>query len=190
VLETAPTPTQSWIATPGRAVSTPATAREVIEAHGPFAGRALRYLGVAEVDLEDACQDVFLVICRRLHEFEGKSKVETWLYGICRRVAGNYRRSTVRRREAPMAEPPEVSVPAEQHEALELRAARDRLLRVLDALDEDKRAVFVLYEIERMPMADVAEAVGCPLQTAYSRLHAGRDLVTKALRRLCAEDER
>jgi RNA polymerase sigma-70 factor (ECF subfamily) len=190
VLETAPMPTARWTAPSGEVAHAPANAREVIAAYGPLAGRALRYLGVAEADLEDACQEVFLVVCQRLDDFENRSKIETWLYGICRRVAANHRRSTARRREAPMADPPEVSIPAEQHDALELRDARHRLQHVLEALDEDKRAVFVLYEIERLPMADVAEAVGCPLQTAYTRLHAARDLVMKALRRLHAEDQR
>ena len=52
--------------------------------------------------------------------------------------------------------------------------------QLLDALDDDKRAVLVLYEIEGLSMREVAEVVGCPLQTAYSRLHAGRELLRAA----------
>jgi RNA polymerase sigma-70 factor (ECF subfamily) len=54
---------------------------------------------------------------------------------------------------------------------------------VLDRLDEAQRAVFVLYEIEELSMAEIAEAVGCPLQTAYSRLHAARAQVEQTIRR-------
>ena len=73
------------------------------------------------------------------------------------------------------------------HGALATRRARALLDRILDELDDDKRAVFVLYEIEGVGMSEVAEAVGCPLQTAYSRLHAARDFVQKAA--LAAEAE-
>ena len=61
------------------------------------------------------------------------------------------------------------------------RESLELLGRILDQLDDDKRAVFVLYEIEELTMKDVADAVGCPLQTAYSRLHAARRLVSEAL---------
>jgi RNA polymerase sigma-70 factor (ECF subfamily) len=58
---------------------------------------------------------------------------------------------------------------------------------LLAGLDEDKRNVLVLYEIEGLTMREVAEVVGCPLQTAYSRLHAARDLLHAALERSKAE---
>ena len=72
-------------------------------------------------------------------------------------------------------------------------SAREALVRldgILTGLDEDKRAVFVLYEIEQLAMAEVAEAVGCPLQTAYSRLHAARAEVTAAAARLLSAERR
>ena len=156
--------------------------RSLIEAHGPFVGRTLRYLGVADADVEDVCQEVFIVVFRRFDEFRAEAAVKTWLYGICLRVASVYRRKVSRQREALVAEPPEVSILASQDDALERKDARARLQRLLDSLDEEKRAVFVLYEIERMTMADVAKAVGCPVQTAYYRLHAARNIVMTAFR--------
>lgn len=154
----------------------------IFREHAPYVWRALRRLGVDEADAEDVCQDVFVVVHRRLDSFHGGSTLRTWLYGICIRAAADYRKRPHRRREAPAGDRlPEVRVPADQEEALERRRSRDRLDAALDGLDEAKRAVFVLYEIEGLVMAEVAAAVGCPLQTAYSRLHAAREIVTSLL---------
>src|SRR5690606_13923988 len=66
---------------------------EIFRAHAPFAWRALRRLGVAEADVDDVCQDVFMVVHRKLDAFEGRSSMRTWIYGICARTASDYRRS-------------------------------------------------------------------------------------------------
>ena len=164
--------------------------REVVRTHGPFIGRSLRYLGVPEADLEDAAQEVFVVVHRKLAGFEGRSSLTTWLYGVCTRVASAHRRRTSSRVEKLTPEPPDAPVPPEQEAHLERQESRRRLMAVLDRLDDDKRAVFVLYEIERQSMKDVAEALGCPLQTAYYRLHAARDAVVHAFEELRAGEGR
>ena len=88
------------------------------------------------------------------------------------------------RREVIHDKIPEVSVPETQSPALERSQALARLDQILAGLDEDKRAVFVLFELEQMPMQEVAVAIGCPLQTAYTRLHAARQQVNAAIERL------
>ena len=155
----------------------------VFEEHAPFVWRALRRLGVRESDVEDVCQEVFLVVHRRLPSFEGRSSTRTWVYGICLRAAASYRRRPHRAREQAFASPPEVSVPALQLEEVEQRRDAALLDAALDELDDDKRAVFVLYAIEQLPMTEIAQAAGCPLQTAYSRLHAARRIVEASLLR-------
>jgi RNA polymerase sigma-70 factor, ECF subfamily len=144
----------------------------------------LRRLGVQESDVEDVCQEVFVVVHRRLPEFEGRSALRTWVYGICVRAASDYRKRAHRRRELVTDDPPEQVAKEDAHRDLASREARKLLDGILAELDDDKRAVFVLYEIESLPMNDVAEAVGCPLQTAYSRLHAARAHVATAAKRL------
>jgi RNA polymerase sigma-70 factor (ECF subfamily) len=141
-------------------------------------------LGVPESDVEDVAQEVFVVVHRKLGEFEGRSSLRTWLYGICVRTASDYRKRARVRHEIVTDEPPEQTAQPEQHDTLALRQARALLDGILDQLDEDKRAVFVLYEIEQITMSEVAEAVGCPLQTAYSRLHAARKEVEVAVSRI------
>ena len=84
-------------------------------------------------------------------------------------------------------EPPAEAIGPAQLRAVEHRQTRDLLARLLDELDDDKRAVFVLYEVEGLLMKQVAEVVGCPLQTAYSRLHAARELLAAAYLRATSE---
>ena len=153
----------------------------IFREHAPFAWRVLRRLGVRESDVEDAAQEVFLVVHRRLRDFEGRSSLRTWIYGICVRVASDHRRRAHVRREQPTDRPPERAGSAPQPRELEARQARALLDAALSRLDDDKRAVLVLFEIEEVAMKDVAEAVGCPLQTAYSRLYAARRELREAL---------
>jgi RNA polymerase sigma-70 factor (ECF subfamily) len=156
---------------------------EVFAECSPFAWRALQGLGVREADLDDVCQEVFLVVHRRLASFDGQCAMRTWIYGICLRVASDYRRRPHHARERTLDEAPERVVPAEQDTELDRRRALAWLDRVLDTLDDQKRAVFVLFEIEQVPMTEVAAAVGCPVPTAYARLYAARKHVEAAARR-------
>jgi RNA polymerase sigma-70 factor (ECF subfamily) len=156
---------------------------EIFREHAPFVWRGLRRLGIPESDVEDVCQEVFVVVHRKLGDFEGRSSLRTWIYGICARTASDYRRSGRVRREVVTDAPPETAHEGGQHDAVALRQARATLDRILDELDDDKRSVFVLYEIEELTMAEVAEALGCPLQTAYSRLHAARKVVEAGVAR-------
>jgi len=162
---------------------------EIFRDHAPFAWRALRQLGVPEADAEDLCQEVFVVVHRKLPEFEGRSSLRTWLYGICMRTASDHRRRAHVRREKVTDRLPERMGSAPQQREIERRQAKAVLDEALSGLDEDKRAVFVLYEIEQLTMAEVAEAVGCPLQTAYSRLYAARKAVTAAFGEAVGEEE-
>jgi RNA polymerase sigma-70 factor (ECF subfamily) len=155
---------------------------EVFRAEAPYVGRTLRYLGVAEAYVDDACQEVFVVVHLRLKDFVGGS-LRAWVRRICILVARNHRRSMRRRREDVSSESPEPAIPPPQQRDLELHRLRDRLMSLLDELSVEQRDAFVLYEIEQLTMSEVAEALGCPLQTAYSRLHAARATLADRLRR-------
>jgi RNA polymerase sigma-70 factor, ECF subfamily len=150
-------------------------------------GRTLRYLGVAEADLTDAAQEVFLVVNRRYGEFHGRAALSTWIHEICIRVAMDRNKRRKRRREDIVSEPPEVRVDADQHASLERQEERALVGRLLDQLDERQRQIIVLHEIERLPMRLVAEIAGVPLQTAYTRrttaLERMRDLIDRWRRR-------
>jgi RNA polymerase sigma-70 factor (ECF subfamily) len=148
---------------------------ELFESHARFVGRALRYLGVDEAHLADACQEVFVVVHRRLKTYRERGSPRAWIRQICVFVANNHRRSVRRSREEAGASTPVEGVsPPTQQQDLELRQQRSRLLAVLDELPPEQREVFVLYEIEQLTMSEITEALSCPAQTAYSRLHAAR----------------
>ena len=154
--------------------------RQIFDEHARYIWRTLRHLGIPEADTPDLCQEVFVTVHRRLSSFEGRSSLRTWLYGICLRVASEHRRRPHVRKETTLSEPVLAvhEQPASASEStLEQRNAVEHLLSVLD---EDKRQVVVLYEIEGFSMKEVAEILECPLQTAYSRLHAARALMLAA----------
>lgn len=161
----------------------------IFSEHAPFVLRVLRHLGVPGSDVQDQAQEVFVVVHRGLSGFDGRSSLRTWIYGICLRVASNHRRKAYVRRERAVAEPPEAIDPTAQA-AIEHGQRWPALQRLLDTLDADKREVFVLYELEELSMREVAEACGCPLQTAYSRLHAARRLLLERYREQELRDER
>lgn len=150
----------------------------VFRAHAPYVWRLLRRLGVTEADAEDTCQEVFLVVHKKLADVRAGSPLRTWIYAIATRIASQYRRRPYYRREELAGDNlPERTAPANQEDDVDRRRALERLDLALEKLDHDKRAVFVLFEIEEMPMDEVAAAVGCPLQTAYARLYAARRIV-------------
>jgi RNA polymerase sigma-70 factor (ECF subfamily) len=160
----------------------------IVAEHGAFVWRTLRRLGVGAADVEDVAQEAFLVVHRRLADYDARAGMRAWLYGICVRKASEHRRKAWYRREQPVAVAPEESAPAEQAETIRRREAWAQLEAILAELDEKKRDVFVLFELEEMSLAQVAAAVGCPLQTAYSRLQSARTLVQASIARLRARE--
>lgn len=163
----------------------PSQLRDVLDAHGSFVCRSLRYLGVREADLDDLVQEVFLVVFKRRSDYDEKGRARAWLYSICTRVAKGQRRKVLRRRES---EPPyEQVIAASQLEHLEDREALELGWRLLEQLPEQQREVFVLYEVEDMPMSEIAQALDCPLQTVYSRLYKARERLLAQVQQLASE---
>ena len=170
-------------ALPQRALSVvegvrPLDVETVYRDHAAFVWRLLRSMGVRDADVPDVAQEVFITVHRRLADTRITSSLRAWVYGICIRTAANYRRRSHHTRERlchPVPEPARVGS--------DRASARIDLLRILRTLDDDRRAVFLLYEVEGLSMPEVADALGCPLTTAYSRLYSARKTVRAALRR-------
>ena len=152
---------------------------EVYTAHVAFVWRVLRGFGVAPEQLEDAAQDVFVIVHRRLASFEGRAAITTWLFAITRRVASHYRRR-LKRKPVPASE---WAAPADPFaEASRLEAAAI-LAAAMDQMDDDKRIVFALVELDQQPVADVARMLGLNVNTAYSRLRLARAELVEYVRR-------
>jgi RNA polymerase sigma-70 factor (ECF subfamily) len=158
------------------------TIAEVFEAHGDYVYRCLRGLGVRDDFLDDAQQDVFLVVQDKLGAFDGRAKLRTWLYAIVLRVARRFReRAAIEARRYSATEPESgarLELDVEHGEKLEL--AR----RVLGALDDAKREVFVLAVIEQMSAKEIADVLSVPMNTVYSRLRAARAEFAEQVTRL------
>lgn len=161
-----------------------ASLAQIYQQHFDFVWRSARRLGVPPSAVDDVVQDVFLVVHRQLSAFEGRSSMKTWLFGILRNIVLRQRRSWARRgREEELeAEQVEGAQTAPDQEVAD-RQARLVLLRLLGELGEEKRAVFVLAELEQMSAPEIAEAMGVKLNTVYSRLRLARAEMERALER-------
>lgn len=139
--------------------------------------RVLERHGVPRSDVEDATQEVFLIAHRRLEDWDpARAAASTWLYAIAVRVAANWRRKVAR----PLGQL-DPRTPTDPGTKLDRHRAMAKVRAVLDAMEPGRREVFVMFELEAISMKQVAEMVGCPLQTAYTRLHAARREVALAL---------
>jgi RNA polymerase sigma-70 factor (ECF subfamily) len=161
-------------------------------AHFAFAWRALRRLGVPERDLGDATQDVFVVVYRKLAEFDGTRPMTTWLYAICLRVASDRRRSALQRHEVLADEESAAqrigdvaSDPSEQSANAERRAL---LAAALDVMSLEQRAVFTLFELEGRTGEEVAALLAVPTATVHSRLRLARDVFRRTVERQRARE--
>jgi len=170
------------------------TFSEVYETHFAFVWRTLKRLGVPQDSLDDAAQDAFIVVHRRLGGFEGRSSLKTWLFGIVMRVAHDHRRTSERKdvgRHGTAVEGDHCAALGMDPSEGVTRAEEVRLLhRILDRLDDDKRAVFVLAELEQMTAPEIAEALSVNLNTVYSRLRAARAAFEDALQVSLSDAER
>lgn len=173
---------ESQVSRPVPVMEPPPSFREVYRRHYTFVWRSLLRLGVDEPTVDDAVQDVFIVVHRKLHAFEGRAAVRTWLFAIARRIALRYRDRARRRAQ----DEPEADTPTElgrPDNALSCNEALQQLQDWLDELDEDKRAVFVLSEFEQMRAPEIASMLGANLNTIYARLRAARQHVSRRARR-------
>lgn len=149
--------------------------RRLFEQEYDFVWRSLRRLGVPPENTEDAAQQVFVIVSRKLDRIELEDE-RRYLFGVVVRVASNARRSRGRRREVSedqAADPPDESATADG--LLEKRDARALLDRVLGAITEDLRVVFVLFELEEMTLVEISAVLGIPVGTATSRLRRARE---------------
>jgi len=148
---------------------------DVYEQYFEFVWRSLRMLGVQRASLDDAVQDVFGVVSRKLARFEGRSSLRTWVFGIAQHTAANHRRGE-RRKSAPLEPLHEALESREPGPQLHAEASQlaDAILTFCSELDDSRRAVFVLGLLEEVPPSEIAELLEIPVNTVYSRLRSLR----------------
>lgn len=156
----------------------------VYNEHHDFMWRSLRRLGVDAADVEDAVHDAFLVVARRLVEFEGRSSLRTWLFAVAIRVAQSRRRD--RQREVHHLERYESVAPRQSDDPWPRQEMRVILHQLLDTLEEDQRIVFIMIELESMTAPEIAAALELKVPTVYSRLRLAREAMRRAVTRYLA----
>lgn len=163
-----------------------ASFRRVFESEYAYVRRSLERLGVGSADVEDACQEVWLRVHDKLDEYDSNKALRPWLFAFAARVAANERRLARHHRE--MNVDSEFSSSRLDPERLADHAQqRELLLAALSAVEARKREVVILHDLDEVKAATVAEALGIPLNTVYSRLREGRNELRRALARLRGE---
>jgi RNA polymerase sigma-70 factor (ECF subfamily) len=156
----------------------------IFEEHFDYLWNRLRRLGVREADLEDLVHEVFIKVHAHLTEYDPSRPIRPWLFGFAFRVAADHRRLARHRVEVlgSSAEPIDASRPADARmEADEERALVDA---ALEHVELDRRAVLLLHDIDEVPVPAIAQELGIPVPTAYSRLRLAREELTAAVTRL------
>jgi RNA polymerase sigma-70 factor, ECF subfamily len=183
------------------AIPTPETAdgaappsfAEVYEDCFDLVWRNIRRLGVPDAEVDDAVQEVFMIVHRRLGDFRGRAAIRTWVHAIVTRVASDHRRTLRRKSPHAGSSVDTDTLPDERARNPHDHAVREEgvrcLHRVLDGLDDDKRTVFVLAELEQMSAPQIAEVLEENVNTIYARLRAARREFEELVAREQARDE-
>lgn len=160
----------------------------VYDEYFAFVYRNARRLGVPVGSADDVVQDVFLVLHRRLAEYDGRSSLQAWIYGILANTVRAYRRS-FRRKQAPLVarEHEDEWGPASSRTSPEERATRGQeaalLMELLDELPAAQRELIVLADLEQMSVPEICACTGDNSNTVYSRLRVARDSLKAKLSR-------
>jgi RNA polymerase sigma-70 factor (ECF subfamily) len=161
--------------------------RELFDAHFAFVFGVARRLGTPASEVDDVCQEVFVVVFRKLGDFQ-HGKFTTWLYRIVANVVSDrHRRRRFREAVHELAEKvlPAALVPAQTPEAaMHQKDAEVAVDKVLQRMSPKKREVFALYELESLSGEEIAERVGCKVETVWTRLHYARKEFSQIAQRL------
>ncbi|HWZ91356.1 MAG TPA: sigma-70 family RNA polymerase sigma factor [Polyangiaceae bacterium] len=168
-----------------RTPATDAEFKSIYDSHFNLIWRALKRYGIPDSDMMDLTQKVFLTAFLKLPEFEGRSRISTWLWGIARRVASSHRQSSMVQNEVPtdieeldLAVEDEVTAESPRQSAVE---------RILAKIPEPQRVVFLLFEVEEMEGLEIAALLDIPLGTVRSRLRYAREVFRRETERLAAQ---
>lgn len=145
-----------------------------------FVWRTLRRFGVPKAALDDATQEVFVVVHRRFGAWEQRASIRAWLFGVSRRIAARHRRG-LERHARKIAALPEPSTPRQLDERVADRKRLEQIAEAIDELAPERREVYVLAELEGLSAPEIADALGCKLNTVYSRLRRARADLASAL---------
>lgn len=168
----------------------PSTLADVYARYAGFVHRIARRLGIPDAALEDVMHEVFLVVHRRLPEYDGRAAMSTWLYHLTRGVVSNHLRTRARETRRLALVDPEGRAPADPEMLTRRQRAAEFVREFIATLDADQRLVFELAELEGLGVPEIAEIAGINVNTAYSRLRLARKRFARAVKELRAGEMR
>jgi len=162
--------------------------QQVFEQEFDYVWNSLKRLGVREADAKDVAQEVFITVHGLLGDYDPSRPLRPWLFGIVYRIALRHRALARHRREVFEAAPERADARQSPERALEIQEKQALALRAIQQIDLSRRAVFILHEVDDQPIPEIAEALGIPLNTAYSRLRLAREEFRGAVRRITGSE--
>jgi RNA polymerase sigma-70 factor (ECF subfamily) len=155
----------------------------IFEAEFAYVWTSLRRLGVQDRDLEDLSHDVFIEVYRRIATYDTTRPIRPWLFAFAFRFASDYRKLARHRREVMGTEAEANDPQPSADRLLQMKQNQHLVERAVSKIDPDRQPVFILHELDDVPMAEIAEALGIPVNTAYSRLRLAREEFRDAVKR-------
>lgn len=178
-------PAEDRTVEPARVAPSVPDLREVFEEHVDHVGNSLRRLGVRDADVPDLVQEVFVVMHHILPDYDPERPMWPWIFGVVYRTAAAYRRKASREvLDDGSLTAEKADSNANLDEAMRRREDRQLVLEALQFVEMNRRAVFVMADIDGVAVPEIAQALAIPVNTAYSRLRLAREDFREAASRL------
>jgi len=158
--------------------------QRLYKAEFDYVWNTLRRLGVRDANREDLCHDVFITAWRKLKDYDPTRPLRPWLFGIAYRVASDSRQRAYQHREVSDEEADSADDAIAPDEAVAQKQARLLVRKALEEVPIERRAVFVMHDIDGIAIPEIAASLELPLNTAYSRLRLARRDFAEAVARL------
>ncbi len=191
-------PVYMWVdvspSSPARAApasGAPRDFRALYEAEFSYVWNSLRRLGAPPAHIEDLAHDTFVTAWRRMGDYDPSRPIRPWLFGIAFRVASDFRKRAFQQREVPDENLDKVDAEDDRASPVDhvaAREARELVMRALESMPVERRAVFVMHELDGHAAPEIADAMSIPLNTAYSRLRLARQDFAAAIKRIQASE--
>ncbi len=163
--------------------------QRVFETELGYVATSLRRLGVAPRDVEDVAHDLFVEVWKRWATYDAARPIRPWLFAFAFRFSSDYRRLS--RHKVELFVEKDGATQEKAADELLVEHEQQRLLfSALESISEDRRGVFILFELDGVPMHEIADSLGIPANTAYSRLRLAREEFTAAAKRIKSREAR
>ena len=177
------------LAVTGAPALTAEDVRRLYVAHAPELRLTIARLAAPGMDIDDLLQEVFVVALQRVSELSGVASTRAWLFGVAAKLTATRRRTFRLRYWLGLEAADELSSAESPSRTVEQKEASRRVQDALASLSDAKRQVFVLFELQGLPGEDIAQALGIPLKTVWSRLFYARKEFQQAVARQDAQEQ-